>query len=147
MYWIWLLLALVAGVIIAVQVGINAELRVAVGDPVVAVLLSSVIGLLAMAAYAVLTRATWPETSTLLRVPGWQWLGGVLGAAYLVTTVILAPRLGAATLVGLVVTGQLLASLALDHFGVLGFPRHTLGLWRALGTALLIAGVALIQST
>lgn len=64
---------------------------------------------------------------------------------YLTATIILAPLLGAATMVGLIVAGQMLASITLDHFGLVGFLVHPLGLWRAVGAIFLIGGVALIQ--
>ena len=65
-------------------------------------------------------------------------------ALYAVTVVVLARDLGAATLVSLLVTGQLLCSVLLDHLGVLGFEMHAAGVGRLIGCALLLAGVALI---
>ena len=50
-----------------------------------------------------------------------------------------------AALVGLVVAGQLVASLVLDHFGWLGFPQHTLSVPRAIGALLILAGVLLVR--
>ncbi len=79
------------------------------------------------------------------QAPWWIWTGGVLGAFYLWLAIVLAPRLGATVLVGLIVAGQLIASLFLDHYGLLGFPHQPITLWRALGVALLILGVILIR--
>ena len=78
-------------------------------------------------------------------MPGWVWLGGLLGALYVVGVIYLAPRLGAATMIGFIVTGQLLTSLLLDHFGVVGFPLHPVNGWRILGALLLVTGVILIR--
>ena len=58
--------------------------------------------------------------------------------------VLLAPRLGAAALVGFVVTGQLLFAVLADQFGWLGFAQHSASVWRYLGCVLMMAGVALI---
>ena len=80
----------------------------------------------------------------LAAVPAWAWLGGVLGAFYVASSVIVGPRLGAATLLALVVLGQLGTSLLVDHFGWLGFPHHPLTVVRVLGAALLFGGVLLI---
>src|SRR5215469_2730639 len=74
----------------------------------------------------------------------WTWLGGLLGAYYVIWTVIAGPRLGAATLLALVVLGQLSCSLLVDHFGWLGFPLHPLSVTRLAGAALLFGGVLLI---
>ena len=75
---------------------------------------------------------------------GRAWLGGVLGAAYAVAVVMLARPLGAATLTALVVTGQLVCSVVLDHFGLLGFELHAASVGRVIGCALLVVGIALI---
>jgi transporter family-2 protein len=56
-----------------------------------------------------------------------------------------APRLGAATLVAALVAGQMVASLALDHFGWVGFTVHPIDPWRLLGAALIVGGVVLVQ--
>jgi transporter family-2 protein len=77
-------------------------------------------------------------------VPLWAWFGGVLGAFYVASSIVVGPRLGAAALLALIVLGQLLASLVLDHFGWLGFPQHPLTLVRLAGAALLFGGVVLI---
>jgi transporter family-2 protein len=69
----------------------------------------------------------------------------MLGAFYLLTTILVPPRIGVAAFFSLVVLGQLCASLIFDHFGLLGLPIHPVNPWRVLGVALLIAGVALIR--
>ena len=77
-------------------------------------------------------------------MPWWGWLGGALGAVYAVATVLLARTLGAATLTALVVTGQLVCSVALDHFGAVGFTEHAVSVGRVAGCLLLIGGIVLI---
>jgi transporter family-2 protein len=72
-------------------------------------------------------------------------VGGLLGAVYVLTTIILAPKLGAATLIAAVVAGQMMASLILDQYGLVGFPVHPVSALRLLGAALVIAGVVLVQ--
>jgi len=61
-----------------------------------------------------------------------------------ISTVVVGPRLGAATLLALVVLGQLATALMVDHFGWLGFPQHPLSFVRLAGAALLFGGVVLI---
>ena len=56
----------------------------------------------------------------------WAWTGGLCGAFVLTATTAVTPRLGAATMIAVVVAGQVLASLALDHFGLLGLATHPL---------------------
>lgn len=68
-----------------------------------------------------------------------------LGAAYVAATTVLGPRLGAAALLALTLAGQMLAALAVDHYGVIGFPRSPVTPSRLLGSVLLVAGVLLIM--
>jgi len=138
------LLALVAGVVLTVQVGVNSALRGGVGNPVMAALISFVVGSAALLAFLLLTRTPWPGRPQLLAAPAWAWLGGVLGAFYVVSTIVVGPRIGAAALLALIVLGQLATSLLVDHFGWLGFPQHPLTPLRVLGSLMLFGGVLLI---
>jgi transporter family-2 protein len=137
-------LAFAAGLVLTIQVGVNATLRNALGNPAMAALSSFVIGLAGLVIFLVATRASLPAKADLLAAPGWAWLGGLLGAFYVASTIIVGPRLGAAALLALSVLGQLLASLVVDHYGWLGFPQHAISLVRVLGAALLFGGVLLI---
>jgi bacterial/archaeal transporter family-2 protein len=56
-----------------------------------------------------------------------------------------APRLGAATLIALLVAGQSLASLLIDHFGMVGFAEQHVSAGRIAGMALVAAGVVLVR--
>jgi transporter family-2 protein len=140
-----LLLALGAGVLLPVQAGVNAQLRSSLGSPLVAALVSFVIGTVGLAALVVLLRIPLPLRSAWGATSWWQWSGGLLGAVYVVATIVLAPRLGAATLVAAVVAGQMVASVLLDQYGLVGFPVHPLSALRLVGAGLVIGGVILIQ--
>ena len=137
-----LLLALLAGAALSVQTGVNSTLRGAVGHPLWATLISFGVGILTVGAVLLILRVPAPVALPPL---GWKWLGGSLGVIYVCFSLILAPRLGATSLVATVVAGQLVASLILDHFGWLGFSQHLISLPRLLGAVLLGAGVWLIQ--
>jgi len=52
--------------------------------------------------------------------------------------------LGAAVYIGITVTASAIASVRLDHFGLLGFQQHSASIGRLIGAALMIAGVSLI---
>ena len=143
MYLLWYALAFAAGVVLVVQVGVNATLRNGLGSPVAAALISFLVGSAALALLLLLSRG-WPVRAQLFAGPAWAWAGGILGAFYVVSTIVVGPRLGAAALLALVVLGQLATSLLVDHYGWLGFPEHPLTLTRVLGAALLFGGVLLI---
>lgn len=142
---LFLLLALAAGVLLPVQAGLNAQLRSALGSPVAAALVSFLVGTAGLATVAVLLRTPLPLGHAWAGTTPWQWSGGLIGAVYVLAAIVLAPRLGAATLIAAVVAGQMITSLALDHYGLVGFPVHALTPVRLLGAALVIAGVILIQ--
>lgn len=133
------------GICVSVQAGVNSRLPFWVGHPIRSALVSFAVGTAALLVASLLIRAPWPSPSRLTTAPWWTWTGGLLGAGIVAGTIVAAPRLGGATLAGLVVLGQLLCALALDHYGLFGFPTHTLTPLRALGAALLIAGVVLIR--
>ena len=51
----------------------------------------------------------------------------------------------AAFFVALLVAGQMVASVAFDHFGALGLSEHPVDIPRLIGAVLLVVGVALIR--
>jgi bacterial/archaeal transporter family-2 protein len=142
---LYLLLAIAAGVLLPVQAGVNAQLRTVLGSPVAAALISFLVGTAGLAIVTVLLRVPLPLARAWAGTTPWQWAGGLIGAIYVLAAVVLAPKLGAGTLVAAVVAGQMLTSLLLDHYGLVGFPVHSLSLVRFLGALLVIAGVILIQ--
>ena len=79
----------------------------------------------------------------LAGAPWWVWLGGLLGAFNIAASVFLAPRLGALVLAMMVISGQIIASIILDHFGLLGYRRTPSIPTRLLGAVLLVAGAFL----
>jgi transporter family-2 protein len=140
-----LAVAFCVGAIITMQVGTNTRLKEAFGEAMPAVIISSVLGVVILAVATLVSRTPWPSPARLAGAPWWAWLGGLLGAVYAVATVLLARRLGAATLTAVVVTGQLVCSVVLDHFGALGFTEHALSAGRVVGCLLMIAGFVLIS--
>lgn len=144
MTYLYIFLTVLAGIAVTLQVGVNSSLRLAINSPVFAAFFSFVIGTIGLFTYIIVTRAPWPPMQTLSKVPVWAWLGGLLGAYYVVTAIIAAPKLGAASLVSIVVATQLCTSLVLDHYGLVGFAQHGINGWRVAGALLLIAGVMLI---
>jgi transporter family-2 protein len=144
MTYIYAFLALLAGAALPTQIGINNTLRTGIGSPIFAAVISFIVGSLSLLAVALATRSPWPSMQAISRLPAWVWLGGVFGAYYVATAIFTAPRLGAANLITLTIAGQLFMSLALDHFGLIGYAQHSINVWRTVGALLLVAGAALI---
>ena len=145
MLWFYAGLALLAGLASTIQAGVNALLVRYAGHGIVAALVSFAVGTLALAAYGLIARTPLPSWNQLSQTPPLMLSGGVFGAYFVASVIFAAPRLGAAALIAFVVAGQMLASILLDHFGLLGFAEHPVNLWRLAGVACLIAGVVLIR--
>jgi bacterial/archaeal transporter family-2 protein len=139
-----LLLGLAGGASLVVQAALNAGLRARIDSISWAGFVSYVGGTIAMICALAIGRVHLPATQ-LQATPVLWLLGGFFGAAYLGVSIVLLPRLGAATVVALVVSGQLISSLVIDRFALLGVPQHPFGPGRALGALLLLAGVLLIR--
>lgn len=139
------LLALCAGCALATQTGINAQLRSVVGSPVLATLISFLVGTFALLIYLLIfDRGSFASINNTKEMSFYKWTGGLIGAAYVCSAIVLAPKIGAANLLGLIVGGQVLFALILDHYGLLGFAQHSINFYRLAGACLLIAGVMLI---
>lgn len=143
--YILLIVALIAGVVLPVQTSLNNKMAVAVGSPILAALVSFVIGTLSIFTYAVVSGESLTSLSNTKNAPTIAWAGGLLGAFFVTATVILLPRLGVAVTVSLIIAGQLIAAVAMDHYGLLGVPVKEISLLRVAGILLIIGGVVLIR--
>jgi transporter family-2 protein len=118
------LLGLAAGSGIPVQASLNSALRQHLGRPEWATLVNFGVGFVAMAAVLLVQRVALPTAAQVARAPWWTWTGGALGAFFVFSTVVLTPRLGVATSLALILAGQLLSALLLDHVGALGLATR-----------------------
>jgi transporter family-2 protein len=137
--------AVLAGASFVLQQAVNANLRVELGSAWWAGFVSYLGGTLAMLAMIVVMREPLLSMDVIARSTWWSWTGGVFGAVYIAISILLLPRLGTATVVALIVVGQMLTSLAFDHFALLGAPHYPATPARLAGAALLIAGAVLIR--
>jgi transporter family-2 protein len=144
MWVLFLIFAFLAGLVLPIQFSINAQLRTVVGSPLVAATISFIVGAITLFTVS-LFKAGFSLNKGIASDPWWVWTGGVLGAFYVLATIILIPRIGAGTTVALVLAGQIVASVLIDHFGLINVPIHLLSMPRILGAILVIIGVVLIQ--
>ena len=135
--------ALVAGGLLAVQAGANAQLSKAVGSPFGATTIQLAIGTLVLVLIGALTGGV-VALARLPAAPWWHAIGGIASAFYVVSTILLFPRLGAVASVSLFIAGQMLASLSLDTFGLLGVPAKDLETPALCGTLVVLAGAGTI---
>jgi transporter family-2 protein len=143
--FILFLLVALGGAGLTIQMAWNARLRVSTGSPILTTIISVFITLLLLTLVwvsGVTPRGSVPPFHSL---PQWAWFGGIFAAYYLVASLIAIPKLGAAIVFSLVITGQMVAALILDSTGAFGLTQISLNLSRLLGTFLLLIGVILIQ--
>jgi transporter family-2 protein len=140
------LLAITSGLLIAVQAGVNSQLRIVTQNPILAALISFLVGTILLAGfYFISTKSTANISSLAHPISWWKLAGGVLGAIYIFSMIIMAPKIGAANALGFVIAGQLLGAVVLDHFGWVGFPVREISWTRILGVVVIILGVYLVQ--
>ena len=139
-----MLIVVLAGGATALQAPTNAKLATAVASPVNAAFISFAVGTTVLGIVAALMH-TRPDFAATRALPWYAWLGGVYGACFVVAAAWGVPRLGVAMTITLMVGGQLLLSLILDHFGALGVPRQPLNIGRIAGVGLVLAGVLLVR--
>ena len=145
MTWWVLLIGLSAGAAVALQFSVNSQLQRATGHPIWAALISFLVGTAGLALMILVQRIPLPAAKGISNAPAWIWMGGLFGACYVVTAIVLVPRVGVAVLAGLVVTGQMFAALLLDHYGLFRVPVTRLTIPRALGATLVILGMFLMK--
>lgn len=139
-----IVLAVIGGVLLAVQAPTNAMLGKASGSAIVAAFISFLVGTLALGAAVAVTSGRLLEPG-LKQVPWYAWMGGFYGAFFVAVAAFGAPRVGMGVLLTAAVAGQLAAALVLDHFGLLGLVRHPVNVARALGLGLVLVGAVLVR--
>jgi transporter family-2 protein len=144
MKYIWIIMALLSGAFLPIQGGINSRLGKEIASPVHASLLSFLIGAVALFIYTILTHQP-VQLSGLKSAPLYLWGGGLLGAFYVTVIILAFPKIGPALTFGLVVAGQMIMSILLDHFNILVAQPHPVNIWKLLGVLLVIGGVIFIR--
>ncbi|MFK5954267.1 MAG: DMT family transporter [Desulfobacterium sp.] len=145
MKMILLLFALVAGMLVPIQAVLNTKMGRALGDPVFAALISFSVGTVFLFIYALVVQIDFGSIRQASGLPWMVWVAGCLGAIFVAATIILTPRLGAALTFSLVVAGQLLMAVLMDHFGSFGIHVQPMSWMRLVGIGLITAGVVLIR--
>jgi len=142
----FLALGLLAGMMLPLQAGMNNPIKHAAASPLIPSFVTFSVGSLFLLLFALAARVPLPAGKVLARIPWWNWIGGGLcGAVFISLLIALAPRLGASLVFALIVAGEMAMSLALDHFGWLGFAQQALTPGRLAGAVLLVGGVLLIE--
>ena len=135
---------LLAGVLQAWGPPMNGALRKSLSNP----WLASTVSFLPIVAFLgtlwLCLPRQMPTADGISGMPWWAPLGGVIGSFAVVAGLLFVDRVGAGTFAGLTITANILMSLAIDQFGLVGVEQHSLSLGRSIGAGLMVAGIALI---
>jgi bacterial/archaeal transporter family-2 protein len=142
--WLSLILAFGAGCVMALQPAVNAKLATACSHPLQASIISFGTGFLALCVIGSFLKVGLPSASQLFELPTWAWIGGLLGTYMVTVSLLVAPQLGATRWLILVLAGQTVLAIILDHFGWLGFAQQSLTAPRAMGVVLFIIGAYMV---
>lgn len=143
--YFFVVLALLAGMMMPAQASINNRLAGFVESPVLAAFVSFVVGTIALFLYILIAGIPLGNLASLKQASLISWTGGLLGAFFVATAVVLVPRFGVALTFSLIVAGQMAVTLVLDHYGLLGVPVREVSAFRFLGVVMIVAGVVLIR--
>lgn len=143
--YFFIILAILAGMMMPTQAAINSKLAGHVGSPVLSAFISFVVGTIALFLYILATGIPLGNLISAKNASIIAWTGGILGAFFVAATITLVPRLGVALTFSLVIAGQMLVTLVIDNYGLLGVPVKEISIPRMLGVTLITIGVILIR--
>ncbi len=139
-----IIITLGIGMILPIQAAVNGKLMRTFGHPVIGATISFVTGTMLLLAYTISLHKR--ISLNAIRDTNWyDWTGGIIGVIYVTGIIMIIPRLGAGFAFALIVGGQLLMSLIMDHYGILGLPVNEISWSKIFGVMLLIFGVWLIR--
>ena len=142
MFFVYLIIALTAGVALATQSAINTQLAKAMsGEAVIATFISFAVGTVVLFFIAWVKTDLWGNLSTVPSQPWWKLIGGILGAVVVFTTVLLAPKLGITAMLFFIIVGQLITAATIDHFGLIGMPIREVNITKFIGLIIVAFGL------
>lgn len=140
---------MLVGMAVIVQTGANTQLRLALNSPLLAALVSFTTGTLLILIANLVVGSDFKQLNwvNIQGTSWWMWLGGFLGSIFIVSAILIAPRIGPTQFFGFIIAAQLIFSVIVDHYGWLGFMVQPANLQKVLGVVLLAVGAFLIQSS
>lgn len=143
--YLWILLVIVAGACLPVQTGLNNKIGKVLESPIHASFVSFTVGAISILVFILLFRIQY-HAGSIQNVPTFAWTSGLFGAFYVVIAIMGYQKLGVPVTFGLIITGQMIASLILEHNNILVAAPHPINWARIAGVGLIIGGVVLIRN-
>nr|WP_263314903.1 DMT family transporter [Mammaliicoccus sp. Marseille-Q6498] len=145
----WIILGVFTGCLPPIQTAVNSALRYEVQSYYLSALISFAIGTTALFILSLIIvrrirfSLTQPEQGKIKPI---YFIGGPLGAIFVTTNILLMPELGAALTLMVVILGQMLMGLIIDHFGLFNTPKYKITTRRLVGAILVFIGIVILKS-
>ncbi|XZE54312.1 DMT family transporter [Planctomycetaceae bacterium SH139] len=138
-------IGLLTGALLGAQPSANGFLGRHVAHPLQASTISFASGT-ALLVLVTLAMGHFPPKFTVpvSSLPWWAWIGGAIGTVMVTSSLFFVPKIGSLVWFAVVITGQIVAALILDHFGWLGNPKQAPSPLRLIGASLLVLGIVCI---
>jgi len=138
-------IALLIGGLLSIQGSLNSHLGAFLKHPLQAAFVNFFVGTIALFILNIVLKTEIPTSKELVKVPVYLFFGGLLGAIYVTSAVVLIPKIGVTSMLAASIAGQLIISSVIDHFGFFNVPVHPISFGRIAGIALLATGIFFIQ--
>lgn len=140
-----LIWAALAGAFIPVMAILNGRLGKSMGEALHASVILFGVGFLFCLTVALVLTKSLPNAADLANAKPIEYLGGFIVGFYVISATLLAPRIGLANFIVCAVSAQIIISVVIDHFGLLGAMVRPVSMTRLVGIGLLIAGIIVTQ--
>lgn len=142
---ILILIVIFLGTLGPIQTGVNSTLSNYLSHPSQAAFISFLGGVIIFFVILIFLRPSIPDLISLKKAPFWSFTGGLMGACIVFGAIMIAPKIGAATYVSTFITGTIIMSLILDHFGLMAFETKPVDLWKLFGVSLVLSGMIIVN--
>lgn len=143
--FIFVVLALITGALIPVQASTNAAFSKSIGNPYITGVTVLLVGLIASLLFIAISKPQVPSLAQLKSAPLYSYTGGLIVCTYVIMITVITPKLGVGNAIGLIVTGQIICAVMIDHFGLFGATVRTIDTQRLIGALMMIGGIYLVM--
>lgn len=144
MIFVLMAITILIGTLLPVQATLNAELTRFLKHPFMGAFYSFLSGTIVLGFIVIVYGLPKIEWRRFFDLPAYYYIGGLLGSLFVGSSIYLIPRMGAVTMMASFVTGQLIMSVIMDHYGWLGLTPYPATAQRIIGVILLFAGLLLV---
>ncbi|MBP5841220.1 DMT family transporter [Lactiplantibacillus plantarum] len=146
--YIFKIIGIITGMFSAIQTAINGHLGIVYGSSLFAATLSFIVGWICLLGIVIITDRTTIlvlQLSNFRQLPMWSWLGGLIGASFVLGNVVMMPILGAGLSTTIILGGQLLGSVCLSYLGWFDIQKTAITRAEIIGIILIVLGILIIK--